>query len=135
MNLTYDYLHTEELRGTTHADYLVSIDANFRIQDGESLVYEEPSFPVVELARSLLSWLNDPDRDGFEFNSMSFEEVGSVTVLRTPSGWKFGSVFAAGSSSAPADWPEVEQCCRDFISRVARDLVALGIDPGEVIGS
>jgi hypothetical protein len=113
MDLVYDQLSSEDLHGTTQADYLISLDANFRIEDGETVVYEEPSFPVVELARALLTWLNDPERGDFEFSSMSFEEVGSVTVRRTPSGWMFGSVFARGTSSASADWPGVQRCALD----------------------
>lgn len=65
MEMTYDRLNTDELRGSTQADYLVSLDADFRMEDGDSLVYQEPSFPIVELARSMLTWLNDPDRDDF----------------------------------------------------------------------
>jgi hypothetical protein len=49
-----------------------------RVVAGDETVYGEPGFPVVELARSLLIWLGNPDRGDFEFDSMSFEEVGSI---------------------------------------------------------
>ena len=51
------------------------------------LVYDEPAFPVVELARSLLIWLDDPERSDLEFDSMSYEEVGLVAMRGRAEGW------------------------------------------------
>lgn len=133
MEMMYERLNTDELSGTTQADYLIAFDADLRVFSGEETVYEEPNFPVVELARSLLIWLDSADRGDFEFNSMSFEEVGTIAFRQTPEGWEFSSVFYRGALSAPIDWTEVASCCRDLISRVAVDLVALGLDPGEVL--
>lgn len=133
MEMTYDQLNANEIGGATQADYLVSLDADFRIRDGAELIYEEPSFPVVELARSLLVWLADPDRGDFEFESMSFEEVGTVAVRNTGEGWVVGSVLTPDSSSSPVEWAEVERCISTFVSRVEADLAALGLDPGEVL--
>jgi hypothetical protein len=133
MEITYDRLNTDDLRGTTQADYLVSMDAHFRLIDGDLTIYDEPDFPVVELARSLRIWLGDPNRGDFVFDSMSFEEVGSVAVRRAPSGWVFSSAFAPGSSTA-VGWAEVNRCAREFVSRVERDLLELGIDSDVVIG-
>ena len=56
-----------------------------------------------------------------------------MEVRQTSLGWVFGSVFAPGASSAPVDWTEVEQCSRDFVSRVESDLLGLGLDPDAVI--
>lgn len=132
MEMTYDQLNTDEVRGTTQADYLISLDADFRIADVDQAVYEESAFPVVELARSLLIWLDTPDRSDFEFESMSFEEVGSVAVRQTHGAWVCSSVFAPESSSEPVEWVEIERCIRAFVSRVEQDLRALGIDPDKV---
>lgn len=57
MDLTCDHLNSDELRGTTQTDFLVALDGHFRIHDGDVTIYDEPGFPVVELARSLLIWL------------------------------------------------------------------------------
>ena len=133
MEMTYDRLNTEDLRGTTHTDYLVAIDARFRLADGEVPIYDEPGFPVVELARSLLIWLSDPGRDDFEFDSMAYEDVGAITVRQVATGWEFGSVFASDVVTAPVDWEEVDRCCRSFIARVEADLSMLGLDPDEVV--
>src|SRR5688572_7343902 len=105
MLITYGRLNTSDLRGTTQADYLISIDADLQILDGARCVFEEPSFPVLELARSLSQWLSEPARSDFAFESMSYEEVGAVTVRASQGGWIFGSVFEPTASS-PVGWDE-----------------------------
>lgn len=133
MEMTYDKLNTDDLRGSTVADYLVSLDANFRIADGRKVIYEEPGFLVVELARCLLAWAGGMGGQDFEFESMSFEEVGSVAIRWTPSGWVFSSVFTPDSASVAVERDEVDRCIAAFVVRVEEDLVNLGIDPDDVI--
>ena len=131
--MTYAQLSTDEVQSTTRADYLVSIEGDLQITDDGDDVCDEPSFPVVELARSLLMWLAEPDRADFEFDSMSFEEVGAVAIRRSDGGWVFSSVFSPDAASAPVDWVEVERCIRSFIAQVEDDLRGLGVDPAGVI--
>lgn len=131
--MTYDRLNTDELRGSTQADYLVALDAHFRLVDGDLIIYDEPAFPVVELARSLSIWLDALERGDFEFDSMSYEQVGSVAVRQSDTGWTFESIFAANTSATAFDWTEVDRCCREFVTKVEADLAALGLDPAEVI--
>lgn len=133
--IIYDALDASELNGTTQADYLVSLEATLSIWDGETRVYEEAAFPVAELAPSLRRWLVDPERGDFEFESMSFEEVGSVAIRRCTCGWVVNSVFAPTSASSPYEWDEVRQAVSNFISRIKDDLTTLGVDPVEVLGS
>jgi hypothetical protein len=134
MLLTYTELDAAELQGPTLADILVAIDADFRMLDGHRVLYQEPSFPVVELARSLLDWVSTPDPPDYAFESMTFEEVGALTVTQSPAGWIFGSVFAPSLRSDPVAWDEVERCIRLLVDRVATDLVRLGIDANKVLG-
>ena len=82
MLLTYEALSRGDLRGALQADYLVALDAELRILDGPRVIWAEPGFPVVELARSLRPWLADPERQDFEFDSMAYENVGAVTTCR-----------------------------------------------------
>jgi hypothetical protein len=133
MEMTYDRLNADDLMGATRTDYLVAIDAQFRLVDGDVTIYDEPAFPVVELARSLLIWLEDPGREDFEFDSMSYEEVGSVAIRQVATGWEFGSIFASGTVATPVEWAEVVRCCGNFIARVRVDLVTLGLDPDKVL--
>jgi hypothetical protein len=133
MEMIYDRLDTSELRGTTQADYLIALDADLRVLAGHEAVCEEPGFPVVELARSLRIWLADPNRGDFEFDSMSFEEVGSIAFRQTAAGWVFGSVFAPDGQTVPLEWADVELCSRQLISRVEEDLARLGLNPREVL--
>lgn len=133
MLLTYDALDLTELQATTQADILVAVDADFRAVDGDRVVYEERSFPVVELAWSLLRWLDQPDRGDFVFESMSFEELGAVTVRRQGAGWVFGSVFVPDIASDPVSWGEVERSVRAFTRRVTADLSAVGLDATDAL--
>ncbi|BCW16731.1 hypothetical protein NtRootA4_37100 [Arthrobacter sp. NtRootA4] len=133
MRLSYANLDSDNIGGTSQADYLVGLDADLNVSEGPALLFREPAFPVVELARSLFLWLNDANRGDFMFDSMSFEEVGAVSLTRGSSGWVVGSVFRPDMVSNPLDWAEVESSCREFLSQIEFDLLSLGLDPGEVI--
>lgn len=133
MELFYGQLRTDELRGTAQADYLIALDACLRLTDGGVTVVEEPGFPVVELARSLLAWLGDSAEGDFEFESMSYEESGTIRIQKTSAGWAFSSVFATGRTTEPTDRSSVEGCCRRLIARVESDLEELGVDPADVL--
>ena len=128
----YDTLDSSELHGQTTADYFVSLQATLRVWDGEMLVYVEPAFPVVELAWSLRRWIEGSHRGDFVFESMSFEEVGSVEIRRGACGWVASSVFAPTSASSPHEWAAVRRSVGSFISRIERDLIAIGVDPAEI---
>lgn len=131
--LTFERLSADELQGSTVADFLIAIDAYFKMSDGALTVLEDPEFPVVELARNLNQWLNNSDGTDFSFDSMSYEEAGVVTVKQSASGWVFGSVFAPDVESPPNSWAEVEQGVRTFVSNVAQGLLASGVDPRGVL--
>lgn len=133
MMLAYTNFDDADLQGSTLADYLVAVEAEFRIVDGSRTIYEEPHFPVAELARSLSQWLRDGAGRSFIFDSMSFEELGVVTVSRTELGWKFSSIFTPTLASSYLSWPEVEECVRGFIDQVERDLIERGHDAGMVL--
>ncbi|MCO7237730.1 hypothetical protein [Aeromicrobium sp. CnD17-E] len=133
MQLTYDRLCADELRGTTQADYLIALDAHLQVVENDAVIFDEPAFPVVELARSLLSWLPRAESEDFEFDSMSYEERGTVFIRRATAGWTFGSVLEPDATSTPVELAHVVRCCRRFVDRVATDLSARGIDPGMVI--
>ncbi|KQX07705.1 MULTISPECIES: DUF7878 domain-containing protein [unclassified Leifsonia] len=132
MEIEYDRLSADELHGTTQADYLVAVDAHLRLIDGGETVFEEPGFPIVELARSLLIWLGSPDRGDFEFDSMSYEEIGAFRIWHVDGRWALGSVFAPGAATAPGGRRAVDECCRRFIAKVETDLRTMGINAAEV---
>jgi hypothetical protein len=133
LGLFYDQWRTDELRGTTQADYVIALDARLRLTDGGVPLLEEPGFPVVELARSLLAWLEGSAGGDFEFESMSCEESGAIRIQQTGAGWVFGSVFAPGLTTAPTDRSGVEERCRRLVAMVESDLEELGVDPAEVL--
>lgn len=128
MLLCYGRLDVGEVRGGTQADLLVGVEADLRVVDGDQVVYEEPSFPVVELAWSLALWVGQPSREDFVFDSMSFEELGALTIRREGAGWKFGSVFVPDVASRSVSWDEVRDCVAVFVRKVRDDLAAAGLD-------
>lgn len=132
--MTYTNLNAEDLRGSTVADYLIGIEADFEIRDGDQLIYEEPYFPVVELARGLNAWLQRHEDQDFVFDSLSFDEPGAVTIARLEHGWVFGSIFSPAQRSSVLHWSAVEECVGAFIAKVRADLVSLGVDPVSTIG-
>lgn len=123
--MAYDRLGPSELRGATQADYLIALDADLRVVVGDKVVYEEPGFPVVELARSFKIWLAGPDRRDFVFDSMSFEEVGAVAFRQTPEGWVFSSVFAPVGPPIPLDWADRHGHTVGYFIPVKTDVAAL----------
>ncbi|GAA1593693.1 hypothetical protein GCM10009789_54670 [Kribbella sancticallisti] len=132
MLLTYTNLNADDLRGSTVADYLISIEADFAILDDDLTVYEEPYFPVVELARSLHIWAVRGETHDFVFESLSFEEPGAVTIVRRESGWVFGSMFAPKVTSSVIEWRDVQECVAAFEAKIRKDLARLSIDPDRV---
>lgn len=135
MELSYDNLDTRDLRGSTLADFLIAIDADLRFVVDNEVVLEEPGFPVVELARTLKAWLTDPEPREFEFESMSYEERGSLRIKGGEGGWVVGSILDPAVSIGPLVWHEVVAICQRLVSRVESDLADLGLDVEFILGS
>ncbi|MEV5433396.1 hypothetical protein [Streptomyces sp. NPDC052701] len=130
MEFRYDHLTTQDLRGTSRAELLVNIEANLSVVDADGPVFQEDLFPVAELARDLSRWAAQPEekRENFEWESMSYDEKGTVRIHATEAGWRLGSVQTPDSWSRPVSWPELLGSIRDYVARVRRDIEALGID-------
>lgn len=133
MELTYDRLSADELTGTELADYLVALDATFRLVDDGVILLEEPGFPVVELARALIAWAQRAMRSDFQFDSMSYEEVGTLSIRRSQSGWVASSALEPGVATRPMQEGEVGSAVLVFTARVREDLEALGLDPARIL--
>ncbi|WP_121716568.1 hypothetical protein [Streptomyces sp. E5N91] len=131
MKILYDAINANDLRGSTITDHLVNIEASIEVVDGRGVIYEEPYFPVAELARELARWvsLGEKQAPNFLFASLSFEEPGAVQILDSGSGWTVGSMFTPELKSSPVSWGEVAACIDAFVSNVRRDVLELGISP------
>ncbi|MCX5103868.1 MULTISPECIES: hypothetical protein [unclassified Streptomyces] len=108
---------------------LVDIEADLIIRDGDQVVMAEKLFPVAELARALVGWL-DGDRNDFEFDSMSYAESGEVRIAGSAEGWRVGSVSAPGLWTSPVGWDVLVTEIAQFVKAVRKDVVALGVEPG-----
>lgn len=131
MRILYDAISASDLRGATIADYLVNIEASIEVVDGRDVIYEEPYFPVAELARELSRWvsLGEKQAPNFLFASLSFEAPGAVRILGSESGWTVGSMFTPDVKSSTVSWDEIAACINEFVTDVRQDVLELGISP------
>ncbi len=103
-------------------DLLIRTSADFEINiDGETL-YDEPDFPVIELAASLANWagrdaINRPD---FDFDSMSTPDTGWVWLRRAAGGWRVGSIHQRHASLTVWSESEIQHAVSEFSSRIVR---------------
>ncbi len=135
MRFEFANIRFGDLRGTSQADYLIAVDADLRIVYGTRTVYEEPDFPVVELAWSLTNWLNAANGDDFTLDTMADDQPGIVTIKREGDGWVAFSSFTPDVRSSAAKWAEIDHCVRDFIAAVRADLTERGLDADRIVGA
>ncbi|MGW4195578.1 DUF7878 domain-containing protein [Streptomyces sp. NPDC005004] len=111
---------------------LVDLEADFVVRDGGRVVLEEGLFPVAELARELVGWRRGADakRGDFAFDSMSYDEVGAVRIVRADGGWRVGGVHDPQVWSAPVAWDVLDTAVREFVDGVREDVAAMGVGPG-----
>jgi hypothetical protein len=137
VEIKYSEIDLSELHGSTLADFLVNMEANIEVVDGDRIIYQELSFPVVELARELSAWMarEDAEIDGsdFTFSSMSFDVDGAIEIKRLPAGWVIGSVFTPEVRSAPMPWEDLSNALNRFVGRVRSDVQRLGFDPDHLV--
>ncbi|MET9012083.1 hypothetical protein ABZX74_14355 [Streptomyces olivaceoviridis] len=140
VTVTYENLNTSDLprRGMTPATapvhvLLVDLEADLVIRDGERTVCAVEDFPVAELARALVTWLEQDGegqaREGFRFESMSFEELGTVRIEETGGGWRVGSVFEPDDWTAPVPWEVLVAELTRFTEAVREGVTDLGAAP------
>ena len=65
---------------------------------------------------------------------MSFDEVGALTVTRSPAGWVVGLIFDDVRASDPLPWEAVAAELDSFVERVGAAISALGFDREFVLG-
>jgi hypothetical protein len=115
-------------------DLLVDIEADVAVRDGNRVVFAEKQFPVAELACALASRLRRTDAEGgdFEFDSMSYAELGAVRIAASPEGWRVGSAFDPDTSSAPVARDVLVAEIGRFVTAVRKDVAGLGVGLGRV---
>jgi len=76
-------------------DLLVGVIGDLSILVGDRVLYQEPYFPIVELALGMLSWLQDgfSHRGPYESTLLDSEDVGMVWIHPHGAGWQIGSIY------------------------------------------
>lgn len=133
MEFNYHYLDIDDLQGSLVADYLVAADADFYVTESDRVVFQEPYFPVVELARSLVEWSTSPSQGNFVFETLSSDILGVVTIALEPDGWVVFSEFHPESKSPPVSRPEIDSCVARFVAAIRDDLSARGVDSDRIL--
>ncbi|WP_438865848.1 DUF7878 domain-containing protein [Paractinoplanes atraurantiacus] len=72
---------------------LVNVEADLEVAVAGRVVYAERLFPVLELARELVEWIELGGGSDFLPHSLSFDAVGAVSIMRRSDGWTVSSVF------------------------------------------
>jgi hypothetical protein len=105
-------------------ELVASVEATFTLRVDNEVVYQEPYFPVVELALSLHRWLKRPlsAQEDFEFESMHIEEPGWVWIRREGSGWRVGSIHQERAVMKVWSSEEVEGVATLFATRLADEI-------------
>lgn len=103
-------------------DLVYGLEADFRIVTTRGTLYEEPSFPILELAQDLLKWLHDGfvTHTSFEWDSMQTPEPGWVWIRREGDGWRVGSINQEFPDITLWRSAEIERAIRNFASAVDR---------------
>jgi hypothetical protein len=115
---------------------VANVEGDFRLETSGEALYREAHFPVVELARQLAQWASSataPDSD-FEYDSMFFEEPGTIWIRRSSDGWRIGSLEQRRPDLHELEWADVRGVIQRFVAEVVeagrRDL---GVDLEPVI--
>lgn len=117
MVLTFVQLRADPGCLDTATDVIANLEADITLEVEGSVIYEEVSFPVAELALALTRWAQScsADRPDFEFDSMSAEEPGLVWIRRTEGGWRFGSICQDRPETKVFPTEQVDEAIRKYI--------------------
>lgn len=131
MDFDYSNITAADLRGNTLADYLINVEADLQVTDDDgTVVYGEQLFPVLELARELTAWMwPSPPKSDFNFESMSFDEAGSVRVHRRAEvRWAVGSTFTPERWTSDLTWEALVAAQQRLTTRLQADMADLQLD-------
>jgi len=115
-------------------ELLLHIVADICVRCGDTTVYEEESFPVVELALSLEQWVLESDRSSFEFFSMESDDGPLLRFYNTNGAYSFSSVHQSRECRVELDREALNSTLLEYCSNVRRASKELiGIDAVEAV--
>lgn len=131
--MTYTGFDISEVHGDLLADYVVGIEADFQITHDGDVVFDEPSFPVVELARDLAEWLQGKPLGDFVFESMSADVPDLISIQQRDAGWVIYSGWTPDVVSKATDVEDIVLAAREFIHTVRNDIKGRGLDASWIL--
>ncbi len=117
-------------------ELLLHLVADIYVRCGEDTVYDEESFPVVELAWKLEQWLVEGHPCSFEFYSMESDEGPLLCFAYADGAYSFSSIHQADECRIESDHETVLRTFHDFCATVRRgSLDLIGMDAVEAVMS
>ncbi len=99
---------------------VTGVDGRLRLVCGTAVVFDEPAFPVVELAVALSRWVGIPreGRGDFEFDSMFAEEPGILWIRESARSWRLGSIWQDAPCFTVLTIEEVDDVVRNYLHSI-----------------
>jgi hypothetical protein len=117
-------------------ELLLHIVADICVRCGEDNVYEDESFPIVELAWRLEQWLLEDHPCSFEFYSMESDDGPLLCFAYVDGSYSFSSIHQSGECRSELDYYAIRQAVRALCSDIRNASVCLtGIDAVEAMMS
>jgi hypothetical protein len=103
-------------------DLLLGVCAELTVRVDNRVLYEEPDFPVVELALQLAGWSRTglQDHTDFEFESMESDEPGLIWFRAADNGYRIGSLYQDFPAMTIWDCDRVRQVVEGFVTELQR---------------
>jgi hypothetical protein len=116
-------------------DVIANGEGRLVLAQDDLVIFEENLFPVVELARDLARWLKAAFRENYSFESMSFEDTGSIRVWEVAGEWVLSSDFADSVQPTAEPWILVQNTLELFVAEVGTRLNEAGWNAAFVLNS
>lgn len=102
---------------------LLRVNSTFHILVEQLTIIDEPSFPILELAKSLRSW---EAHGSYEYQSME-ADVSPLLFVETKSGYYVASPLSRTCSDVIVNRNELLYAVRSFIEKIRREISSRGL--------
>ena len=98
-------------------DLLLRIEARLVAEAGGVVLFDEPHFPIVELASQLSQWIASGAATDFNYESMDAEEV-ILWFRSSPGGWEVGSDWGTAIAQRGFERTDLITAASEYVQAV-----------------
>jgi len=137
VTLLFDHATMTGVISDPRHQFLLGLEANFRLAVGSPVVVDEPNFPIVELRQWLDWWLSQGADLDFVYTSIEAEETGLIVFRQsTGSDWIVDSAWSSLSAAPTVDYSTLIAACQRYVHDVDEWVAAqYGVDLGQLLGN